>query len=235
MEYIIDNPDIEKVFKRIVKAIPSMQNGITATSMEQRGLVYEKNWGVSVVDLKHYASQFEKNHLLALKLWNKRWRETMILATLLDPSKEVTEEQMDYWIKTSENAEIIEQAVMNLFSHSRFAFAKALEWCMGKKFLVKYAGLLMMGRLALTSKNDIDEMFESFFEVLPQLAKDRALFDILHRSVCQLARHSHSIYQQCVSFALELTINENENSREVGNEILMSIDHDEFRALINVP
>lgn len=232
MEFIIDNPETERTFKRIVSAIPSMQNGITSTSMEQRGIVYEKNWGASIVDLKSFASQFEKNHLLALKLWNKRWRETMILATLLDNPLEATEEQMDYWIKTAQNNEIIEQAVINLFTETPFAFAKSLEWCLGKKFPVKYAGLLMMGRLALTSKNDIDEMFETYFEILPSLAKDAALFDILHRSVCQLARHSNGIYEQCVSFANSLLLIESENAKNLGKEILTSINNDDFLSLI---
>jgi hypothetical protein len=232
MEFIIDNPETEQLFKRIVKAIPSMQNGLTASSMEQRGLVYEKNWGVSVVDLKHFAAQFEKNHLLALKLWNKKWRETMLLATMIDVPAEVTEEQMDYWIKTADNNEIIEQAVINLFTKSQYGFVKALEWCRGKKFPVKYAGLLMMGRLALTADNDIDEMFELFFEVLPPLAKDPALFTILHRSVCQLARHSAEIHAQCVSFANTLLSSGFENSVSIGNEILTTIDNDDFIALI---
>ena len=57
MEYLLDNPETEKVFKQIVKSLPSMQNGTTAESMIQRGLKYEKNWGASIVDLKHFASQ----------------------------------------------------------------------------------------------------------------------------------------------------------------------------------
>jgi hypothetical protein len=233
MEFIIDNPEVEKIFKSIVKAIPSMQNGLTATSMEQRGIQYEKNWGVSIVDLKNFATQFEKNHLLALKLWNKQWRETMILATMLDNPAEVTEEQMDYWIKSSENNEIIEQAVINLLTGSPFAFVKALEWCRGKKFLVKYAGLLMMGRLALTSKNDIDEMFEIFFEVLPPLAKDPALFDILYRSVCQLARQSREIHMQSVSFAKSLLETDSECAKNIGKELLIAINNNDFLLLIN--
>lgn len=232
MEFLIDNPETEKVYKRIIHAIPSMQNGLTATSMENRGIKYEKNWGVSIVDLKQFASQFDKDHLLALKLWNKKWRETMILATLVDNPKEISEEQMDFWIKTSENTEIIEQCVMNLLTESPFAFAKALEWCRGKKFLVKYAGLLMMGRMALTSSNDIDEMFETFFEVIPPLAKDSSLFDIFYRSLCQLARRSSYMHEQCVSFAKSLQEMEEENAKKLSNELIEELTSDDFQFLI---
>lgn len=233
MEFLIDNPEVEKTFKKIVLAIPSMQNGVTANSMKERGLVYEKNWGVSIINMKSYANQFEKNHLLALKLWNKKWRETMILATMLDNPKEVNEEQMDYWIKTAENTELVEQAVTNLLTKTPFAFVKALEWCCGKKFLVKYAGLIMMGRMALTSKDDIDEMFELFFDVLPPLAKDNSLFTIFYRSTCQLARHSKSLHTQCVSFAESLTEFSEENAQKLGTELIQELKSDDFQSLIH--
>jgi len=232
MEFLIDNPETEKKYKKILAAIPSMQNGITASGMEARGIKYEKNWGVSTVDLKQYASQFEKDHLLALKLWNKKWRETMILATLLDEPKKLTEEQMDFWVKTSENTDIIEQAVLNLFTESPFAFIKALEWCRGKKHLVKCASLLMMGRMALTSSQDIDEMFESFFDVLPPLAKDPKLYTLFFRSVCQLARRSHYMNEQCVSFAQTLLELEEENAIKLGNELITEITSEHFQSAI---
>jgi 3-methyladenine DNA glycosylase AlkD len=220
MEYLIDNPEIEKTYQKILRAILSMQNGITADSMTSRGILYEKNWGVSVVDLKSYASNFERNHLLALKLWNKQWRETMIMATLLDNPSEITEEQMDYWVKTSENSEIIEYAVANLFWQSPYAFAKAAEWSIGKKHLVKYAGLMLWGRLALTAKNAIDEMFEPFFEMLPLLAKDAALFTPIFRSVCQVARRNAAMLNMSESFANQLCAEENENAQKIGNELI---------------
>jgi hypothetical protein len=234
MEFLLDNSETEKIFRQIIRSIPSFQNGITAESMEKRGINYEKNWGVSLVDLKNYSEKIEKNHLLALKLWNKHWRETMILATLLDLPGEVTEEQMDFWVKTAENSEIIEQMVTNLFTQSPFAFSKALEWCRGKKFLVKYAGLLMMGRLALTSENDIDEMFELFFEVLSPLAKDPALNTIFYRSYCQLARRSLLVHEQCVDFAESLLLLEEENAQNTGKELLQEITSDDFKSFIKI-
>lgn len=232
MEILIDNPETERIFRQIVASIPPMQNGITAESLVKRGIVYEKSYGTSIVDLKQFATQFENNHLLVLKLWNKKWRETMILASLLDEAAKVTEEQMDFWLKTSENSEIVEQLVSNLFVHTPFAFVKALEWCRGKKHLVRVAGLLTMGRLALISENAIDEMFESFFDVLPPLAKDERLSTVFYRSMCQLARRSKSLYQQCVSFTGELQSSDDDKARKIGNELHTEITSEYFTDLI---
>jgi len=232
MEFLLDNSETEKVFRQIIRSISSIQNGVTAESMEQRGIKYEKNWGASLIDLKGYTEKVEKNHLLALKLWNKHWRETMIMATMLDVPGEVTEEQMNFWVRTAENTEIIEQMVTNLFTQTPFAFSMSLEWCRGKKFLVKYAGLLMMGRLALTSENDIDEMFELFFEVLTPLAKDPALNTIFYRSYCQLSRRSQQVHEICVDFAKSLLLLDEKNAQNIGEELLQEITSEDFKSFI---
>ncbi|HPR32253.1 MAG TPA: DNA alkylation repair protein [Prolixibacteraceae bacterium] len=232
MEFLLDDPEADKLFHQIVRSLPSMQNGITADSMEKRGVHYEKNWGISLVDLRSFAQRIPKNHVLALKLWNKKWRETKILATLLDEPEQISEEQMDYWIKTAETLELTEQIVFNLFAVSRFAFVKALEWCRGKKFNVKAAGLLMMGQLSIRSKNDIDEMFEAFFDVLPPLAKDPSLSLVFFRSYCQLARRSKNLYQKCLQFAGELIAFPEDSARVLGNELIDELGHDEFQNLI---
>jgi hypothetical protein len=70
-------------------------------------------------------------------LWNKQWRETMILATLLEEPDKVTGKQMDYWVKNFQTAEIAAQVVMNLFSKTGIALEKACEYCRWKNALVR--------------------------------------------------------------------------------------------------
>lgn len=220
MDFLLDDPEIEKKFKSIVRAIPLLQNGVTVKLMEDHGVHYEKNWGASLTSLKDFASTLEPCHLLALKLWNKKWRETMILATMLEEPNLVSEEQLDFWIKTSEQTEIVEQCVFNFVTKTPFAFSKALEWLLGKKNNVKIAGLLSMGRLAMTDKSAIDEMFEPFFEPLALLAKDESLFMAFYRSFCQLARRSRNIYNQCLSFLAQLKDVESDAAKRLANELL---------------
>ena len=91
MDFILDNQETEKKFQQILGLIKSHKSGEVADLMSQNGITYKKNWGVSIIDLREIAKQFDPDHLLALKLWNKHWRETMILATLIDEPKLVTE------------------------------------------------------------------------------------------------------------------------------------------------
>ncbi len=219
MDFLLDDAGTEKEFQQILKLIKSRKNGDVATSMKEHGIAYKLNWGVSVVELREIARTFEPNHLLALKLWNKQWRETMILATLLDEPGEVTEEQMDFWTKSFENSEIAEQASTNLWSRTKFAFTKALEWCRGKKHLVRFTGIHLAGRLALAEKNAIDEMFEPFFEELLTLAKDAKLHTVLHRAIIALANRSEMLYRQTIELAKNLQLSDSETAVNFGEAL----------------
>ncbi len=220
MDILLDNSETDKVFQEILAQVRRLKNGETAAQMKSLGVKYRINWGASVVSLRQLALKYEKDHLLALKLWNKQWRETMILATLLDLPLELTEEQMDYWTKSFETTEMAEQAVTNLFVYSKYAFVKALEYCCGKKHLVRCTGLLLMGRLALVDKNAIDEMFDPFFNLIFPLAKDPALSDIFYRSFLKVGHKSEHLRSECIEFLKLLLDSVEDHPRHLASVLL---------------
>ncbi|MFA5326628.1 MAG: DNA alkylation repair protein [Prolixibacteraceae bacterium] len=226
MELIIDDPQREMEFRQILTKIRLAKNGETAEQMKQHGLNYKLNWGASIVSLREMARQYEPNHLLALKLWNKQWRETMILAAMLDVPKEVTEEQMDYWTKSLETTEIAETLNTFLWVKTRFAFVKSLEWCRGKKHLVRFTGLHLMGRLALIEKSAMDEFFEPFFDVLSPLAKDQNLSQVFYRSVIMLGMKSKPMNEKAVLFAEEIKNIDSEHVIGLAESIISELTSD---------
>ncbi|MGB9693865.1 MAG: hypothetical protein ACPLYF_03380 [Fervidobacterium sp.] len=51
----------------------------------------------------------------------------MILASMIDDPELVTEEQMEDWVKEFDYWEICDQMCQNLFTHTKFAYQKAIE------------------------------------------------------------------------------------------------------------
>ncbi|GAB1454208.1 hypothetical protein MASR2M47_42640 [Draconibacterium sp.] len=232
MDFILDNQETEQHFQQILKLVKLRKSGEVADLMKQNGIQYKMNWGVSIIELREIAKQFEPDHLLALKLWNKQWRETMILATLIDDPNQVTEEQIDFWTKTFENTEIAEQASANLWVKTKFAFIKAMEWCRGKKHVIRFTGVHLIGRLALTDKSAIDEMFDPFFEELPTLAKDNTLNTVFYRTILALGKRSEYMHQQCLELTRNLQLSDSENAVKQGEELFDELTSDYFRDLI---
>jgi hypothetical protein len=229
IDFLLDNGDTENDFQQILKLIKSRKNGDVALSMKNHGIHYKLNWGVSIVELREIARSFNPSHLLALKLWNKQWRETMILATLIDKPEEVTEEQMDFWTKSFESVEMAEQVSANLWWKTRFAFVKALEWCRGKKHLVRFTGIHLAGRLALADKNAIDEMFELFFEEFLTLAKDEKLHTVLRRTIIALGNRSKMLYQQTIELSKTLQLSDSETAIRFGESLFEELSDPVFR------
>ena len=80
MDIILDNQETERKFQQILRLIKTKKNGDVSDLMNKKGIRYKINWGVSIFELREIANQYEPDHVLALKLWNKDWRETMILS-----------------------------------------------------------------------------------------------------------------------------------------------------------
>jgi hypothetical protein len=153
----------------------------------------------------------------------------MILAAMVDVPGEVTEEQMDYWTKSLETAEIAETLNTFLWARTKFAFVKSLEWCRGKKHLVRFTGIHLMGRLAITEKSAMDELFEPFFDVLSPLAKDPNLKQIFYRSFILLGMKSKEMNEQAIIFAEGLKELDSEASSNLSEMILSELRRDYVR------
>lgn len=232
MSFILDNSETEKTYQQLLSMIKQRKNGDVAGLMNNKGITYKLNWGVSLVELRQMTVEFKPNHLLALKLWNKQWRETMILATLLEEPSKVTEEQMDFWTKSFENTEIAEIASTHVWVKSKFAFIKALEWCRGKKYLVHYTGIHLMGRLAISEKKALDEMFEPFFDEIATLAKDPKLHAVIYRAALAMGSRSVLLNEQATGLAQTLQLSNSENAARLGESLYDELTSEYLRDII---
>jgi hypothetical protein len=232
MEYLLDNPVSERVYQEILAKVKLLQNREIADSMTKRGVVYKLNLGASVVSLRQLAENYQPDHLLALKLWNKKWRESMILATLLEIPDEMTDNQMDFWVSQIQHLEIAEQAAMNLFSRSPFAWDKSVEYCLGKKTLSKITGLLMMGRLALTDHAAQNDRFELFLELFPPLAKDAQLSLVFRRVFEQIAMRNAELYGIALQQANLLLTLDSAVARENARLLIGQLECDAVKELV---
>lgn len=109
-KYFAVNEEIEKEIKTIRREIMLSMNGICAETIDNSGLKYAKNYGVTLARLHEIAAIHKKNYDVAERLWLMSIRETKILATQLCPPDEMTPARLKEWlpgIETEELAEII--------------------------------------------------------------------------------------------------------------------------------
>lgn len=161
MTFYIANPEIDRIIKEILKKIRLSMNGIVSEQMTNRGIIYKKNYGVSVPRLREISTLYPKNHDVAQRLWSLEIRETMILATLLEPHDKLTYKEALLWINSFHQMELVEQTIMNLFSKLAFSNQLALDSIASNKNWYQVTGFILASRIVESfKKNEITRIVD---------------------------------------------------------------------------
>lgn len=144
--------------------------------MARFGINVERALGVSVTELRKFARPYRRNHRLALDLWKSGIHEARILASIVDDPAEVTERQLDSWVRAFDSWDLCDQCCLNLFVKTDFAPAKAVEWSRREEEFVKRAGFALMAALAVHRKDAPDEMFIPLLERIREESHDNRNF-----------------------------------------------------------
>jgi len=136
------------------------------------GITPDKTFGVSMPNLRKLAKEIGTDHELARVLWEIGYRETRILASIIDDPRLVTEAQADAWIKEFDYWEICDQCCMNLFWKLPFADKKAIEWSGRTKEFEKRAGFALMACFGWKDKAIANERFKKYYPMMIREAND---------------------------------------------------------------
>ena len=133
-------------------------------------------FGVSLPALRALAKRIGHDHELALTLWQTPVREARILASLIDERARVTKDQMDRWANSFDSWEICDQCCQNLFAHTAFALAKAVEWAQRPEEFVKRAAFVLVAVRAVHDKPADDQTFADLLPALIAAADDERIY-----------------------------------------------------------
>lgn len=150
--------------KQIKRSFRLYMNGVTSTSMRQKGLDYKINWGVSQMDLRHMAEQYGKDKALAAALWQENIRECKILATLIMPAADFTASEAMEWAVTLSTVEIAETAVFNLFQHMAEAEQLSQLLLENEEKLLRICAYNLVCRLLKRNQECAPQLYAALFE-----------------------------------------------------------------------
>jgi hypothetical protein len=147
MNFLLTNEYLESQISQIKRLIRLSMNGVVADSMRNHGLIYKQNFGVAIPRIREIAAGYTKNHDLAQRLWLLNIRETMILATLLQPAEKFTPAHANEWLKKCDNIELIEQMNLNLYRHLNYAPDFSLQCISSGQVMLKTFGYTLAMRI----------------------------------------------------------------------------------------
>ncbi len=163
-------------YEFILEKLRLLSNTLTLEGMSKYGINIDKAFGVSIPKLRVLAKQIGKNHELALILWELGYRETKILASMIDDPKKITELQMETWAKDFDSWEVCDQVCNNLFRKNPSSFDKSFKWCDRNEEFVKRAGYVTIAVLAVHDKFRTNEDFLMFMPKIQQGSTDERIY-----------------------------------------------------------
>jgi len=214
--------EVDKIIIDLKKcAVPGAREG-----MARFGIKAEHALGVSIPNLRKMAKSIGKNHALALRLWKTKTHEARILSSMIDEPEQVSEKQMESWVKDFDSWDLCDQCCGNLFDKTVFAHSKAIEWSERKEEFVKRAGFALMAWIAFHDKRAEDKDFVRFFPAIKRGSVDARNFvkKAVNWSLRQIGKRNLNLNKKAIKLAKEIKSMDSKAARWIASDALRELE-----------
>jgi 3-methyladenine DNA glycosylase AlkD len=193
--------------------------------MKRYGINTENCLGISLYTLRVIAKDIEKNHKLALDLWENGLHEARLLAPMIDIAKEVDEEQMEQWVLDFNSWDICDQCCSNLFDKTIYAVKKALEWSKREEEFVKRAGFVLMASLSVHDKKMKDADFNPFFAAIIKKCTDERNYvkKAVNWALRSIGKRNLELNNMAIQYAQRLLTFNNKTAKWIARDALREL------------
>jgi len=218
-------------FEEIIRELEGLSTPENIEGMARFGITPKKTFAVRIPDLRRIAKNAGKDHELAGKLWESDYRETRILACMIDEPELVSSEQMDRWVLEFDFWEICDQCCMNLFRKTTYAYEKICEWSNREEEFVKRAAFTLIAVMAVHDKNADDKKFEKFFPLIIRESTDNRNY--VKKAVNWALRHigKRNVYlNKCaIDVAIKIKSIDSKSARWIASDALRELKSDKIQ------
>ena len=148
----------------------AMRNGIVADSLRKAGSPFPVIFGVNLPQLDEIAANTGRNKALALQLYNDtRTRESMLVAPMVFPPEEMTQELALEWLQKSRAVEVTDILCHKLLRKLSFAPQVAASALQSTDEMLRYGGIRILWNLLPSPAKDFKA------EIQAEVMKDSPL------------------------------------------------------------
>jgi 3-methyladenine DNA glycosylase AlkD len=211
--------------KEVLTELKKFANPANVKGMARFGITSTNTLGVSIPTLRGIAKSHRLDHALALDLWESGIHEARILAAFVDDPKQLTESQMEAWVKDFDSWDVCDQVCSGLFDKIPLAHKKAVEWSKRPEEFVKRAGFVLMACVAVHDKKSGDEAFEKFLPIIIREANDDRNFvrKAVNWALRQIGKRNNHLRMKAMKVAHELSESDSKSARWIGKDALREL------------
>ena len=218
--------DAKQGYEQILKKMKSMANprnvaGMARFGIRPRSLLL----GISVPSLRAMAKEIGKDHRLALRLWRSGVHEARLLACFIDDPQEVSEEQMEEWVRGFDSWDVCDLCCANLLDRTELAYRKAFEWSAKEEEFVKRAGYVMMAALSVHDKAADDGRFLAFLPVIIDGSGDERNFvkKAVNWALRQIGKRNRRLNKAAIKAGEEIARSKSSSARWIASDALREL------------
>ena len=218
----------------ILDLIQANGNAENLEGMQRYGIRFDKAFGCNIPFLRKLAKQFKKDHYLAKELWATGIHEARIMAFLIDDPKEVTEVQMERWVRNLNSWDICDGLCSNLFRKTEWAYDKAKEWSGKNEEFLKRAGFVMMAVLAVHDKKADNKTFLEFFDIIEKESIDERNFvkKAVNWALRQIGKRNEVLHKKAIVYAKRIEKQPSRSAKWIAKDALRELKSDTTRRVL---
>jgi len=215
----------------IIKLLKKNADQDKVAGMSRFGINPENTLGISIYDLQRFAKKIGVDHRVALELWNTGIHEARILAGYIDNPGEVTEEQMENWVKDFNSWDVCDQVCSTLFDRTEFAHEKAIEWSSREEEFVKRSGFVLMATLAVHSKEADEKDFEKFFPIIIRESSDERNYvkKAVNWALRQIGKRNISLNRKAIKIAERIQKIKSRSAKWIASDALRELKSEKIQ------
>jgi len=192
--------------------------------------------GLSVPEMRQIAKELKRDHGLALDLWRTSIPDAMMLASMIDDPRLVTETQMDEWVQDFMAWDVCDQVCGNLFDKSPLAWKKPGEWAAREEEFVRRAAFALIACLAWHDKGAADERFIALLPVIQQGSTDDRNFvkKAVSWALRNIGKRNAALNAAAIETAREIQILDSKPARWIAADTLKELTSDTIQARLGI-
>lgn len=221
-------------YEEVIARLKALENPANVAGMARFGISSKNTLGISVVNLRKIAREIKKDHELALKLWDSGIHEARILAGFIEDPKQVTEAQLDRWVKDFDSWDITDQ-VCSLIYRTPFVMDKIKEWSGSDAEFVKRAAFTLIAELACHDKKMADSDFEPLFVLIKKASTDERNYvkKAVNWALRGIGKRNAVLNHRAVAVAREIQKLDSKSARWIAADALRELTGEAVQQRLN--
>lgn len=218
-------------YEEVLSRLKSLSNPDAVKGMARYGINPTKNYGVSIPSLRSIAKEVGANHKMAQQLWSSGIHDARILAGMIDRPEDVTEQQMERWVREFDSWDVCDECCNNLFSKTRYAHQKATQWSKSDREFTKRAGFVLMASLAVHDKAAGDTVFIAFLQIVESGSRDERNYvkKAVNWALRQIGKRNVDLNEVAIHTAERLAKLDSKSARWIALDAIRELTSEKIR------